>query len=498
MKILFACSEIVPLIKTGGLADVCGALPLALRNSHYSIRIIMPAYGEVLDKLKSRKVVSRLFLSGIPGDITLWQSSLPNTKVKLYLVEYAPAFAREGNPYQSPKGHPWQDNAERYTLFGRAVTEVALNHADLDWQPDLVHCNDWQTGLVPALLDLHPQRPATVFTIHNLAYQGLFPHETFQSLALPQQLWSPTAMEFHNQFSMIKGGLVYADQINTVSAQYAKEIQTEEFGYGLEGLLRHRRSVLHGIVNGIDDQVWNPATDTLIDSNYDSDSLEKKTINKKSLQQQAGLPVDNSVLLLGFIGRLVEQKGIDLIIAAMQQLLSNKQSAVKDLPAIQLVLLGSGDSAFESQLKQLAEDYPKQISVTIGYDEAMAHRIEAGVDAFLMPSRFEPCGLNQLYSLRYGTLPIVHHVGGLADTVVDTTEETIKNHSATGFVFDNPGTQALTKAIDRCRQLYTRQKAWQQVMLNAMNKTFNWADSAAQYRELYKLAIKVRKKAVSH
>lgn len=476
LKILFAASEVHPLIKTGGLADVSGALPVALKNMRHDVRIIMPAYRDALHKAKRAKKVASVQLPGIPGTISIVTKKLPGTSVEVYFVDYAPAFDRSGNPYVDSEGNAWKDNAERFNLFCRAVCEVAQDRAGLDWQPDIVHCNDWQSGLVPALLDLEISRPATIFTIHNLAYQGLFPHTMFNALGLPPVLWTHSALEFHSELSFIKGGIAFADRITTVSARYASEIQTAEFGYGLEGLLTHRRSQLLGIVNGIDTDTWNPAEDPHLQANYDVNDIKPKKTNKAFLQQHFHLPEDPSLLLLGFIGRLVPQKGIDLIADLVTQL--------KNLP-VQLVLLGSGDKSVESRLQKLATEHSKYFSCRIGYDEALSHQIEAGCDAFLMPSRFEPCGLNQLYSLRYGTVPVVNNVGGLADTVDNVDEDYANLDQATGFVMKDTSSTALYSEVVRAVNLYQNPGKWQTLIKNGMHKDFSWQRSANAYVELY-------------
>ncbi len=485
IKVLFATSEAHPLIKTGGLADVSGALPIALKELKCDLRIILPAYPQVLRKLGKTKIIGQIYIPGIVGKIALREGKLPHSNIKVLAVDYAAAFNRGGSPYLDAEGKPWQDNAERFALFSKAVCKVALNQANISWQPEIVHCNDWQTGLVPAILRL--SQPAqilgpyipSVFTIHNLAYQGLFPRETFVALSLPTELWSYSALEFHNQMSLIKGGLVFADRISTVSPQYAKEIQDKKFGYGLEGLLKHRRSQLVGILNGIDTNIWNPATDSLIEANYDIENIKNKSLNKLYLQKHFGLTQTND-LLFGFIGRLVEQKGIDLIIQLIPQL--------KQLSA-QLVILGSGEKVFETQLKQLATKYSDVFKVKIGYDEALAHKIEAGIDAFLMPSKFEPCGLNQMYSLRYGSIPVVTNVGGLFDSVVNVNKETLKSNTATGFVFDEPNTETFLKTVQRVMDLYKKPEQWASVVKTGMNQRFDWQNSAQQYLNLYQSAL---------
>ena len=503
-NVLFVTSEAQPLIKTGGLADVSGALPVALNQLNCNVRLMLPGYRDVLDKLDNPETIAELQIPGLPGTIELIEDTLPTAStsapgVKVMLVKYASAFDRPGNPYLDETGEPWSDNAERFALLARAAVLVALGKAGLKWQPDVVHCHDWQSGLIPALLYTEPNRPATVFTIHNLAYQGLFPQQTFNSLALPNHLWSPNALEFHGQLSFIKGGIVFADRVTTVSPQYAREIQTPEFGCGLEGLLQHRQSVSNGILNGIDIDEWNPETDPHIAKHYSASSLAFKKVNKTALQKTFNLPQDKKTLLLGFIGRLVEQKGVDLIIEVMQRCIG--------LP-IQFAILGSGDKKLEATLKAIASETPEQVGVYIGYNESLAHQVEAGIDAFLMPSRFEPCGLNQLYSLRYGSIPIVSNVGGLSDSVIEingdkkedggksqkkkTTSKVSQNMNATGFKLPDVSADALYEAIQLACELYKKPTSWNRIVRNGMNQSFSWNDSAKEYLKLYKLALQQR------
>ena len=480
-KILFACSEAYPLIKTGGLGDVSGALPCAIAALQQEVRLVLPGYREVLEQSGRVKTIARLNLP--TGRATLLERLLPGTRLKVWLVDFPPYFDRPGNPYQGANGLPWPDNAERFALFCQAVRALALDRAGLDWQPDLVHCNDWQTGLVPALLSLHKKRPATLFTIHNLAYQGLFPESTFGALDLPWSFWSPNALEFYGQLSFLKGGLAFADRINTVSPTYAREIQTPQFGCGLDGLLRHRRKQLSGILNGID-KSWNPARDPALTKNYSLRDPKGKNANKRALQRELGLPDSAKMPLLAFVGRLVEQKGIDMLLEILPE--------VMKLPA-QVVLLGSGDRRYEDALQRMARNHPGQISVRTGFDETLAHRIEAGADMFLMPSRFEPCGLNQMYSLRYGTPPIVHRVGGLADTVVDTTPATLRDGTATGVVFDRADSRVLLEAVKRAILLYGEQERyWRPMQRHGMGQDFSWRRSAECYLDLYRETLSER------
>ncbi len=483
MDILFASSEAHPLIKTGGLADVAGSLPRAIRNLRHDIRIIIPAYQRILKQADNLTLAAHLELEGVNTPVRLLAGRLPGSAVKLYLVDSPVHFDRPGNPYTAGDGGPWPDNAERFTTFCRAIQAVAEDRAGLDWQPQIVHCNDWQTGLVPPLLATRAEGPASVFTIHNLAYQGLFDWNTFEALNLPADFWSMEAMEFHKQFSFIKGGLVFADWLTTVSPTYANEIQRAEFGYGLEGLISHRRHNLTGIVNGVDYSVWNPGRDTQIPVQYNQRSLFHKAANKQALQEHFGLPVDSSRPLLAVISRLVEQKGIDLIMDIVPELVARD---------VQLVILGSGDPLIEAAIGKARAEWPQHIAAFLGYNEALAHRIEAGADIFLMPSRFEPCGLNQIYSQRYGTIPIVRHTGGLADTVTDTTPETLENSTATGFSFTATTATALLAAVTRALQYYQDSEAWQQIMINGMKQDFSWKRSAEQYLDLFEKVLTTR------
>jgi starch synthase len=473
-RILFAASEAYPLIKTGGLADVAGSLPAALNVLQQDVRLIIPGYST--SKANAQKLTSIAAFQIDDLDVALLECELADTGVITWLVDCPVMFERTGGPYLDEDGTEWSDNAERFALFCKAVHMIATGQAGLNWQPEIVHCNDWQTGLIPVLLSQEPVRPATVFTIHNLAYQGIFSYETFVALELPSHLWHHDALEFHGLLSFIKGGLVYADRITTVSPRYAQEIQTPEYGYGLSGLLKHRSDKLTGILNGIDADEWNPGTDPHLSSHYDQTSLVNKAVNKTQLQKIFNLPEDNEVLLIGSIGRLVEQKGIDIILQAIPELVQQP---------VQLALLGSGQHHYEDTLNSLAEKYPEKIGIVIGYNEALAHQIEAGADVFLMPSRFEPCGLNQLYSLRYGTLPIVTNVGGLADSVTDTSAKTIADGSATGLILPGDSARDLIDTIQRANQLFRDKDQWQGIMSSAMQQDHSWQHSAREYLALY-------------
>lgn len=473
-KILFATSEVYPLIKTGGLADVAASLPRALLKLGQDVKILLPAYASVMQKLTSGvKEVAQLQIEG--RIVSIKQTRLPGSRVTVLLVDIPEFSARDGNPYCGPDGSDWFDNHSRFYLFAKAAELIALDQAQLDWRPTIVHCNDWQTGLISALLSLHPERPATVFTIHNLAYRGLFSYQAFAELNLPPVFWHHERLEFYGQLSFMKGGLAFADYITTVSPSYAAEIQRPEFGCGLDGLMRYRNETLAGILNGIDMDEWNPGNDAHITVNYNRRTLGNKVKNKVALQADLGLTVDEKIPLLGFVGRLVDQKGIDLILAQMPQLLA---------APCQLVILGSGFPHYEAALQKIAAENPARVSVTLGYNESFAHRIEASSDMFLMPSIFEPCGLNQLYSLRYGTLPIVHAVGGLRDTVFEQQGDE-PDDQANGFVFEHPTPALLFAAIERAIAAYKNPLLWKQLQLNAMSKDFSWDVSAQKYLAIY-------------
>src|SRR3569833_957098 len=406
-RILFVASEAHPLIKPGGPGAAAGAPPAALHALGQDVRLLLPAYREALQHADHLEVGGTVRLGAHP--VRLLSAVLPGSDVPVWLVDSPPHFDRPGNPYVDENGRDWPDNAERYAVFARAATAVALDQAGLGWQPTVVHGNDWQSGLVPALLSQTPARPATVFTVHNLAYLGLFPLAEYQRLDLPMAVWSLDGLEFYGQASYMKAGLAYADMLSTVSPTYAGEVCTPEFGCGLDGLLRQRADRLRGILNGADYSEWDPARDPHLPHHYSATDLQGKAGNKADLQRELGLPRAAAIPLVGFVGRLVEQKGIDLVLAMLPELLHEH---------VQIIILGSGSKEFEQALTALAAQYPRCLRVQIGFSEALAHRIEAGADLILMPSRYEPCGLNQIYSLRYGTPPLVRRTGGFVVFVV--------------------------------------------------------------------------------
>ncbi|MGD9888631.1 MAG: glycogen synthase GlgA [Halothiobacillaceae bacterium] len=477
MRVLFATSEIHPLMKTGGLADVSASLPHALFELGVDIRLVMPAYADTLARLKAWQVVSELNL-GIFGHARLLRSQIPNSPVPLYLIEHPSFSTRQGNPYNDASGHAWPDNAERFTLFCRASEMLALNQAMLDWQPDIVHGNDWQTGLLLALLHENPRAPQSLITIHNLAYQGVFSRATFDALGLPASLWRPDAIEHWGEMNCLKAGLNAAHKIATVSPSYAREIQTPAFGAGLDGLLRARQADVVGMVNGIDMDEWNPASDAHLAAPYSLDTLQNKVLNKHALQAEMGLNHHADAMLIGMVGRMTEQKGLDVVLEAAD--------AIMQMP-VQLAILGGGDATLEAAFQALMQRYPGRISVRLGYNEGLAHRIEAGSDVFLMPSRFEPCGLNQLYSLRYGTPPIVHGVGGLNDTVIDTYTATLADGRANGFVMRNLDVPAIVWGVGRALEFYRQPAIWQSIQRHGMSQDFSWTQSARQYLDIYQI-----------
>ncbi len=477
-RILYISSEAFPLVKTGGLGDVAGSLPIALQKQSQDVRLLLPAYPDVLKRITAAKRIAASSYYSLPMEII--EARLPGSKLTVWLVDCPAVFNRPGGPYIDEQGLPWQDNALRFAIFCHAAVDIALGKLQFDWQPEVVHCNDWQTGLVPALLHLHANRPATIFTIHNLAYQGVFEKHIFDELHLPLELWHMHGLEFYGQLSFIKGGLAYADKITTVSPNYAREVLQAEYGYGLDGLLQHRVDDLSGILNGIDEKHWNPGTDSCLKQKYNRRSLKQKRVNKTSLQTELGLPVDESLPMLGMVSRLVEQKGLEIILQSLPRL--------TDMP-LQLVILGSGDIHYEMQLAEFSERYPEQFKVIIGYDETLSHQIVAASDLYLMPSTFEPCGLSQLYSLRYGTLPIVTHVGGLADTVTDACDENLENGTADGFVMRERSADALVAAVDTALSLYRETSLWRQLQLSAMSRDFSWQVSAGRYIDLYQTLL---------
>ena len=487
MKILFVTSEVFPIIKTGGLADVSAGLPAALHDLGEDVRIVLPAYRDALAAVGDVEELASFTVNGCGAAraVKVLSAVNPSFGGTVWLLAVGDLFNRPGNPYQNDTGEDWWDNGERFGLFGRAVVELAMDRVGLHWQPDVVHCHDWQTGLVPAFLSFETPRPRSVFTIHNLSYQGRFPYALFVGLGLPGHWWHYSKLEFYDSLSMLKGGIVFADQVTTVSPSYAEEICRPEQGFGLHDVLQQCREQgrLTGIINGMDTHVWNPASDPLLPYPY---SVQKGRVAQKKRNKQQLLEhmaAENAAAagnapLCGFIGRLVEQKGIDLIVDIVPSLLEESDAC--------FVFIGTGLTHYEQQLRHLAERHPERVFVHIGYSEPLAHLLEGGCDLFLMPSRFEPCGLNQMYSLNYGTPPVVHATGGLKDSVVDTTEESLHSGDATGFVFAPASAEALHSALLRALEWFRRPRRWQQLQKNGMLKDFSWQRSATRYLQIYR------------
>jgi starch synthase len=476
-RVLQVASEIFPLIKTGGLADVVGALPPALAGVGIDSRVVLPGYPEIMQGVQRLKPVATLGPIFGAALMTLRRGHLPGNAGLAYVIDAPFLYRRAGNPYIGPDGHDWPDNHRRFALLGWVAAHLAAGELDPEWVPDVVHAHDWHAGLTPAYIRRNPALPtSTVFTIHNLAYRGLFPIEVFGELQLPSRKLSPSGLEFHGQVSFMKAGLVYSRRITTVSPTYANEITHPEHGWGLDGVLRDRHADLVGILNGVDPAVWNPATDTALAQCYDAGRLAGKAICKRALQVEMGLPAQARAPLFGVVSRLTGQKGLDLLLGALPDLLAEGG---------QLVVLGSGGADLEHRWKDAAAAHPKSVSVRIGYDEAQAHRIIAGCDVIAVPSRFEPCGLTQLYALRYGTLPLVRAAGGLADTVTDTNDETLRNGRATGFVFREATSHALGQRLREACQLYADEPRWQAVQTSGMAADFSWHKAAEEYAALY-------------
>ena len=484
VSVLFAVSEIYPWVKTGGLADVACYLPQALREIGMDVRVVVPAYRSLMAQIHDYRVCTETRLPEAGIRYRLLEIMLPDSQVPVYLVDIPELYDRPGGPYTDPGGTEWPDNALRYAQFCRVIVAMTLNQAGLHWHPDLLHCNDWHTGLAPALLKAGGSNQPVVFTIHNLAYQGNFPYEIFRLLRLPAGFWSSESMEFYGSMSFIKGGLVYADRLITVSPSYALEITTPEYGNSMDGLLVHRQETLSGILNGVDYRHWDPRHDPFIWHHYWTDSLDIRRLNKLELQEELGLDRNPDAVLLSHISRLTGQKGIDLILYGLTDLLPDRN--------VQMVVLGTGESVYETGLLTAASARLGQVAVCMYFNEGLAHRIQASADILLMPSRFEPCGLTQLYALRYGNIPVVCTTGGLADTIIDVNEQTLSAGTASGFRFPDPTTSSLVtafrRALDMCR---SPGPGWHNLLRSAMQKDFSWNNSARRYAVLYDELVRV-------
>lgn len=488
MQIVVASSEAVPFSKTGGLADVASALPKALSQAGHDVSIFVPHYPQVharnsdAPELKDSGIALRVGVGHKMVDAKILKSQIPGTQVSVFLIDQPEYFNRPGLYVENDQDY--RDNCERFVFFSRAVIEGIQR---LRLFPDIIHANDWQTGLIPALVQAEMrsiagyERQATVFTIHNMAFQGRFWHWDMNLTRLDWKYFNWKQMEFFGHLNLLKTGIAFADMITTVSPTYAREIQTPEYSYGLHGALTARKDDLIGILNGVDTEIWNPATDPFLTRNYTADTVaEGKAACKASLQQTLGLPVRPDVPLFGSVSRMTGQKGFSLIGQCADVLLDQD---------LQLVFLGSGDPRYESLLTQIAHDHPEKVSTTIGYSEELSHRVEAGCDVFLMPSEFEPCGLNQMYSLIYGTVPIVRAVGGLADSVVDASDINLSNQTANGFSFLDFRGDTLFWNICRARNLFADKQAWNRLQQTGMRRDWSWKRSATEYVQVYERAI---------
>ena len=477
IRILFATPECAPLVKTGGLADVSASLPAALARLGVDVRILLPGYTHVLDALPDATAISTIAAHGSFPSAAILAASGPHG-VPLLVLDCPSLYRRPGGPYQDPQGRDWPDNVLRFGLLSRVAADLGCEASPLEWRPEVVHCNEWQTALAPVYLAYaRGVRAASLITIHNLAFQGLFDPVHLSQLGLPLSSFTIDGLEYYGRISFLKGGLRYADAITTVSPTYAEEIQSDPLGFGFHGLLAARRDVLTGILNGIDTELWNPASDGMIPFRYDSRTLEAKHLNKRALQNALGLAAEDATPLFGAVSRLGHQKGTDLLIEIAPRLAA--------MPA-QLVVQGTGDAETQRMLVSLAGQYPGRIAARIGFNEPLAHLIEAGADSFLMPSRFEPCGMNQMFSQRYGTPPVARATGGLVDSVVDCDPLTLADGTATGFLFREAGAADFLAAIERATAAYRDPPTWKALQRAGMARNFGWDASAARYAEIYR------------
>lgn len=477
MRILFAASEATPMVKTGGLADVAGSLPLALKENDVDIRLFMPAYKGVKDSV--RDLQKPIYFGNPLGISDCWviPAKHPTHDLDIYLLDAPDAFERDGGPYLDANGNDWFDNDLRFALFSRIGALLALAGDMIDFRPDLIHCNDWQTGLMPALLHQWGGKSIpSLYTIHNLQYQGNFSAWNRERLGISGEQFSVYGLEFHGQISYMKAGIWFSQHLSTVSPTYAKEIATSEFGMGLDGLISGKKDNLTGVLNGIDIETWNPKTDTNITTNYTVDNLLLKKHTKKELLQYFGLDGEMSRPVVGIVSRLAEQKGLDLVIEAAEDIIK---------AGVSLVVLGSGDKILEKKFEQLKSKYPQYVGLYLGYNEALSHQVIAGSDYLLIPSRFEPCGLTQMYAMRYGTVPIVRYTGGLADTVVDFSVRGEGN----GIVFGYASKNDIIHACKRAVELFENRRMYGDICKRAMRRDFSWFNSAKQWRQLYQEVI---------
>ncbi len=474
LQILSVASEIYPLIKTGGLADVVGALPAAVEPEGIEMSTLVPGYPAVMGKLETSKVVHR-FPVLFGGSARLLAGHAGN--LELFILDAPHLYSRQGNPYLGPGGADWPDNALRFAALSKVAAAIGLGLLP-GYTPDVVHAHDWHAGLAPAYLHYSGHAgPGTVITVHNHGYQGSFPADLLTVLDLPRKALRFDGVEHFGKICFLKAALQLSDRITAVSPSYAVEMQLEESGMGLDGVLRARAGRVSGILNGLDTKVWNPANDRHLDTTYDAGTLEARAANKAALQAEFGLDDEPGTLLTGVISRLTSQKGLDLLLEALPVLLEEN---------MQLALLGAGDTELEEQFQAAAAAHPGRIGVRLGYDEVLAHRIQAGVDALLVPSRYEPCGLTQLAALRYGAIPVVARVGGLADTIIDANEMAVAAGVATGVQFVPVTADALGAALRRTAALYRNGEIWRRIQKNGMATETSWHGPAKRYAALYR------------
>ena len=484
LAVLGVASELYPLLKTGGLADVTGALPGALAPLGVQVRTLLPGHPSVMAALHDPQTVAEWpAWFGGPARLLAGRSSA----LELLVLDAPHLYARHGNPYLDSAGRDWTDNGERFAALAFAAARVGWGEL-AGYAPDVVHAHDWQAALVPAYLHYlgaGKRRPATVLTLHNLAFQGQFKADLWSRLGLPAEAFAMQRLEYHGDVGYLKAGIHFADAITTVSPTYAREIRTPAGGMGLDAMLRWRDSAVSGIVNGIDTEVWNPLTDPLLAERYDATTLPRRQANKRALESRLGLPADDSPLLC-MVSRLTTQKGIDLVAQALDALVGS---------GVRLAVLGNGDLALEDALRAGAQRHPQRVAVHIGYDEGLSHLMQGGSDAIVVPSRFEPCGLTQLYGLRYGCVPVVSRVGGLADTVIDANDAAVKAGVATGVQFSDVSIEGLLDAVRRTVALYRQPAAWQRLQIAGMRADVGWQTSAAEYAALYRRLVRPQEPA---
>jgi starch synthase len=483
LRVLQVGAEIFPLVKTGGLADVLGAMPQALAAQGADVRLLLPGFPAIVDAVLHQRRIAELGPCFGAARVALRLGRMPYSRVPVYVIDAPWFYGRAGGPYQDEAGREWPDNLPRFALLGWVGAQLAAGALDPAWSPDVMHAHDWHAAMACAYLAANPaSRAASVFTVHNLAFAGLFAGADFGRLGLPSSFMASDGLEYYGQVSFIKAGLVCADRVTTVSPTYAREIATPEFGAGLDGVIRSRGGDVSGVLNGVDYAVWDPSLDPIPAARYSAGELEPKARCKAALQAEAGLEVRAEAPLFGVVSRLTSQKGLDLLLGALPALLAE---------GAQLVLQGAGEPVLEAAFRAAASEHAGRIAVRIGDDEPYAHRLVAGADASVVPTPIQPCGLTQLYALRYGTLPVVRRVGGLADTVVDATDDAVRKDRATGFAFDAASPQALAEAIRRTVATYRSPERWRRLMRRAMAQDFSWNEAAQHYLALYREIVPV-------